>query len=75
MVHRGSFKYGNKSVVFNYIDSGAIMNNIYLLAGELNMGCCAMGGYLDDIIKGYLGLKTNTQIITGSIFIGNKNLK
>lgn len=72
MVHRGSFKYGNKSVIFNYIDSGAIMNNIYLLAGELNIGCCAMGGYLDDIVKRYLGLKTNTQIITGSIFIGNK---
>ncbi len=72
MVHRGSFKYGNRSVIFNYIDSGAIINNIYLLTGELNMGCCAIGGYIDDTLKKYLGLTTNTQIITGSIFIGSK---
>jgi SagB-type dehydrogenase family enzyme len=71
IINRASFKYGNRAIGFAYIDAGAIINNIYQLASVLNYGCCGNGGYIDDILKKYLGLRTNYQVILGTVIIGS----
>ncbi|MGA3291634.1 MAG: SagB/ThcOx family dehydrogenase [Candidatus Microgenomates bacterium] len=42
--HRTTDKYKNKGMVFPYIEAGHLVQNVYLTAGSVGLGCCAIGG-------------------------------
>lgn len=41
--HRTTNKYGEKGIMFPYIESGHLVQNVYLLTTSLGIGCCAIG--------------------------------
>jgi SagB-type dehydrogenase family enzyme len=70
VLNKTSLKYMDRGIRFILIEAGAIMQNIYLNAAVLKMGCCACGGYIDDRVSQLLDLKSKDQTILSTIIIG-----
>lgn len=69
-LNRTSFKYGDKAIKFAFIDTGALIQSMYLGCATLNIGCCAIGGYMDKQLDELLELKSNQHISILPIAIG-----
>jgi len=54
--HRTTMKYGDRGYRFVLLDAGHLAQNIYLQATSLELGCCAIGGFLDHELDELLGL-------------------
>lgn len=70
VLNRACFKYLDRGLRFALIDTGAIMHSIYLASASLNIGCCAMGSYVDDLVSELIEYKSNTQTVLGVVLIG-----
>lgn len=68
--NRSCFKYQDKGIRFALIDTGAIIHSIYLACTSLELGCCACGGYIDDLVDDVIGYETTTQTVTGVVAVG-----
>jgi len=66
---RSEVKYGNKAYPFSLLEAGHIGQNISLLSAKYNLGCCAVGGYVDETICKVLDL-TKDEIPIYSLAIG-----
>jgi len=47
-------KYGSRGYRYLLLEAGHIMQNIYLIATALDLGSCAIGGFLDDIVNSWI---------------------
>lgn len=70
MLNRVCFKYMDRGLRFALIDAGAIIHSIYLASAALQIGCCAVGGYFDDLVSKLIGLRGNAQTTLGCVLIG-----
>ena len=52
---RSSQKYSNRGYLYTLYEVGAVMQNCYLAASKLNLGCCAIGGFKERILSDALG--------------------
>ncbi|ADC52269.1 nitroreductase (plasmid) [Alkalihalophilus pseudofirmus OF4] len=52
-------KYGERAYRYALIESGHIGQNISLYSWKNNLGCCAIGGFYDDVITSLLKLENN----------------
>lgn len=64
------YKYGDRAYRFMNIEAGHAMQNMYLIATSLQIGCVASGGFLDDIFFEWLGLENNNMFLLYEGFIG-----
>ena len=48
---RSSQKYSNRGYLYTLYEVGAVMQNTYLAASELNLGCCAIGGFKERLLS------------------------
>jgi SagB-type dehydrogenase family enzyme len=48
---RSSQKYSNRGYLYTLYEVGAVMQNTYLVASELNLGCCAIGGFKERLLS------------------------
>jgi len=69
-LNRVAFKYRDRGVLFTMIDVGALMHSLYLASSTLGIGCCGIGGYFEDDLHRILKLKTNQQMVLGTIVFG-----
>ena len=53
---RTKIKYGERVYRFAWLDCGHISQNIYLSAASLDIGCCTIGGFLDDEVSDLIGV-------------------
>lgn len=61
---RTLIKYGNRGYRLVLLEAGHLAQNIYLLSTSLKLGCCALGGFLDNQLNSLLNLeKTNESVI------------
>ena len=72
VIPRAEVKYGIKAYPFSLIEAGHIGQNISLLSAKYNLGCCAIGGYVDETIIRVLDL-TPDEIPIYAIAIGKVN--
>lgn len=70
VIPRAEIKYSYKAYPFSLIEAGHIGQNIYLACAERDIGCCAIGGYVDDRISKTLDL-TEDEIPIYSFALGN----
>ncbi|MFA8298926.1 MAG: SagB/ThcOx family dehydrogenase [Hyphomicrobiales bacterium] len=68
---RMTFKYQDRGIRFAMIDSGSVMTNIYLAASALDIGVCALGGYLDDPLAKMVEIEGNQELVSNAIVIGS----
>ncbi len=71
VLSRSDIKYGENAYRFALIESGHIGQNIYLLCEKYGLGCCAIGGFDNDILSKIIDL-TEEEIPLYLIGVGNK---
>ncbi|MBI2675425.1 MAG: SagB/ThcOx family dehydrogenase [Candidatus Aenigmarchaeota archaeon] len=49
-------KYGERGYRYAFLEAGHLAQNIYLISPLLGLGCCGIGGFLDDRINSLLDI-------------------
>ncbi|MFA7170655.1 MAG: SagB family peptide dehydrogenase [Candidatus Paceibacterota bacterium] len=52
---RSSQKYGNRGYIYTLCEAGAVMQNCYLAVSDLELGCCAIGGFREQMLSEAIG--------------------
>lgn len=60
---RSEIKYGRASFRYVLLEAGHVMQNIYLVSTALQLGCCALGGFVDKKINTFLNLDIQKEVI------------
>jgi SagB-type dehydrogenase family enzyme len=68
---RTEIKYGNKSMMLNFIEAGHLGQNIYLKCCEEDVGCCSIAGFDRRLLSSILDLDTEEEIPLYCFAIGN----
>lgn len=69
-LQRVCFKYQDRGIRFAMLDAGALMHGTYLATTALCIGCCGIGGYIDDYVAELIGLTNQDQYVMGVLLIG-----
>ncbi len=56
LVERSRWKYRQRAYRYIYLDAGHIGQNLYLAAGALGLGACAIGAFYDDKSNSIIGI-------------------
>jgi SagB-type dehydrogenase family enzyme len=56
IVERSRWKYRQRAYRYIYLDAGHIGENLYLAAGALGLGVCAIGAFFDNKANGIIGV-------------------
>lgn len=51
---RGRWKYAERAWRYIYLDAGHMMQNLYLSAEDLGLGCCGIGAFFDEEVDALL---------------------
>lgn len=63
-------KYGNRALRHIYTEYGHLAQNISLIASELNLGACSIGGFIDEGLNKLLDFDKIDESVIGVIAIG-----
>jgi len=69
---RTRIKYGDRGYRFSFIESGHLAQNLYLVSEALSLGCCTIGGFIDDKINCLLDLNDTCEKVIYLAAIGSK---
>lgn len=70
--NRTSWRYGERSWRYIYLDSGHVCQNLYLAGESINCGVCAIGSFVDEFINEYLGLDGENEMVIYLASLGKK---
>ena len=56
MLPRTTIKYGDRGYRLVLMEAGEAVQNLALLASAMGVGCCALGGFLDNALSEYLDI-------------------
>ncbi len=73
--NRTEVKYGNRGQRHILTEYGHLAPNFYLLAEAMHLGCCSIGGFVDDGINRLLDLDFEDEGVIGVIAIGARDSK
>lgn len=65
-------KYGTRGYRHVLTEYGQVAQNFYLLASATDLGCCSIGGFLDDKINSLLDLDKEDEGVIGLIAVGTR---
>lgn len=75
-IDRITWKYKDNNIyTAPYIEYGSSVQNVYLLAPQLNLGVTVIGAVVDEIIDELLDLDINVEFPLGIMSIGNLDSK
>jgi len=63
IVERSRWKYRQRAYRYIYLDAGHIGENLYLAAGALGLGVCAIGAFFDDKTNNIIGLDGREETV------------
>lgn len=68
-------KYGDRGYRHILTEYGHIAQNFYLVSAGLNLGCCSIGGFVDDGLNKMIDIDGIDESVIGVVAIGNKDKK
>lgn len=68
--YRTQMKYSQRGYRHILSELGGLNQNIYLLSTALKIGCCSMGGYVDDELNKLLDLEQPLESVIGATAVG-----
>jgi len=71
VLDRTRIKYGERGYRYVLIETGHLGQNIALLAAELGLGSCALGGFIDSEVNTLLDINLQKEFVLYLIAIGN----
>lgn len=69
---RTATKYGDRGHRFMYIEAGLLAQNVSLLAADMGVGACLVGGFVEDKVIELLDLQIQSEYPLLSIVIGKE---
>ena len=63
IVERSRWKYRQRAYRYIYLDAGHIGENLYLAAGALGLGVCAIGAFFDDKANAIIGVDGREETV------------
>lgn len=72
---RTTMKYGSRGYRHILIEAGHMGQNMYLLASALNVGCCAIGGFIDDKLNSLLDIDGTEETVLYAFALGSVQKK
>jgi SagB-type dehydrogenase family enzyme len=72
VAYRMSWRYMQRGFRYLFLDAGHVCQNLYLSAGSIGCGVCAMGAFDDDGINALLGLDGREQFVVYCATVGKK---
>lgn len=64
------WKYNARSIRYLFMEAGHLAQNLCLIATEMNMVTCPIGGFVDDLLIDYLQFENNNIVPLYVIVIG-----
>ncbi len=64
------WKYGERAYRYMCMDTGFLGENLYLAAEALELGACAIAGFVDDSLEGLLGIDGQDEMILLLMTVG-----
>lgn len=71
MFGRTEVKYKSRGLRHVFIEAGHIGQNMYLTSTALGLGCCELGGHVDDQVNKILDIDGWSESIVNSVAIGS----
>jgi len=71
--NRTTVKYGNRGYRFVMLEAGHLGQNIYLISAALNMGCCAIGGFIENKLDKLVDIDGLHESVIYAFALGNRN--
>lgn len=69
--YRTEVKYGDRGYRHVLTEVGHLSQNLYLISAALGLGCCSIGGYIDDGINRLLDLDGQEESVIGVTAVGH----
>lgn len=69
---RNQRKYGERGYRMILQESGHLGQNLYLVSEALGLGCCALSGYIDEIVDDLLNIDGFTESTIYALAIGKR---
>jgi SagB-type dehydrogenase family enzyme len=70
MFKRTTIKYGDRGYRYILIEAGHLGQNIYLVSSALGIGCCAVGGYIDNRLNQLLNIDGIDEAVVYALAVG-----
>lgn len=70
---RLGLKHGDRSNRFPFIEAGHLARNLYLVCESQGLGCCTIGGFVDDKINELLDFSDTCEKTIYMAVIGRVN--
>jgi len=70
VLNRTRIKYGDRGYRYILIEAGHVGQNICLLATELGLGTCPLGGYIDTEVNKLLDIDLQKEVVLYLIAVG-----
>jgi len=70
--NRTEIKYGDRGYRHILTEYGHVAQNLYLLSQLYGIGCCSIGGFIDNGINRLLDLDFEDEAVVGVVAVGNK---
>lgn len=64
------WKYGERAYRYVCMDTGFLGQNLCLVAEALKLGACAIAGFIDDAVEGFLGIDGQDEIAMLLVSVG-----
>lgn len=72
---RSTAKYGDRGYRHILTEYGHMAQNFYLMASALGLGCCSIGGFIDNGLNEMLDIDGIDEGVVGVVAIGSKKEK
>lgn len=69
---KNQIKYGERGYRYSLLDAGHLCQNLYLVSESMNLGCCEIGGFLDNKLNALLDIPTQVESVLVAVAVGNK---
>jgi SagB-type dehydrogenase family enzyme len=67
---RGKWKYLERAYRYIYLDAGHIAQNLYLAAGGMGLGCCAIGALYDEEVNRLVEVDGTSETVVYMCSVG-----
>lgn len=67
---RTKIKYGERGYRYIFLDAGHLTQNFYLVSATLGLGCCSIGGFMDDKLNNLVDLDGIRESMIYLVVIG-----
>jgi SagB-type dehydrogenase family enzyme len=72
VAYRMTWRYGDRGYRYIHLDAGHICQNLYLAAGAIGCGACAIGAFNDEALNRTIGIDGTTHFVVYLATVGKK---